>query len=80
MRGIGPPWLTRNLFFYVGSRFASGLAGTMLRAAIAWHVYTLTDSAFHLGLIGLVQFLPALGLTLIGGVIADTYERRRVIN
>lgn len=74
-----PAWLTRNLVFYVGSRFASGTAGTMLRAAISWHVYSLTNSAFHLGLVGLVQFLPALGLTLIGGAVADTYERRRVI-
>ena len=74
-----PAWLTRNVVFYVGSRFCSGTANTMLRAAIAWHVYSLTDSAFHLGLIGLVQFLPALGLTLIGGAVADTYERRRVI-
>ena len=54
-------------------------AMTMLRAAIAWHVFALTNSAFHLGLIGLVQFLPALGLTLVGGAVADTYERRRVI-
>ena len=74
-----PAWLTRNLIFYVGSRFASGTAGTMLRAAIGWHVYSLTNSAFHLGLIGLVQFIPALGLTLLGGAVADTHERRRVI-
>jgi MFS family permease len=71
--------LTRNLIFYLGSRFCSGTAMTMLRAAIAWHVYALTGSAFQLGLIGVVQFLPALGLTLIGGAVADTYERRRVI-
>ena len=37
---------------------------TMLRAGVAWHVFALTGSAFHLGLIGLVQFLPALGLML----------------
>jgi MFS family permease len=74
-----PAWLTRNLIFYVGSRFASGTGGTMLRAAISWHVYSLTNSAFHLGLVGVVQFLPALGLTLIGGAVADTSERRRVI-
>ena len=71
--------LTGNLIFYLGSRFCSGTAMTMLRAAIAWHVFALTHSAFHLGLIGLVQFLPALGLTLIGGAVADTYERRRII-
>src|ERR1700692_1260018 len=51
--------LTRNLVAYLGSRVCSGTGMTMLRAAIAWHVFTLTNSAFHLGLIGLVQFLPA---------------------
>src|SRR5215468_2065741 len=71
--------LSRNLVFYLGSRFCSGTAMTMLRAAISWHVFQLTGSAFHLGLIGLVQFVPALFLMLIGGVVADTYERRRII-
>jgi MFS family permease len=79
MAGVREALLSRNLIFYLGSRFCSGTAMTMLRAAIAWHVYALTNSAFHLGLIGLVQFLPALGLTLIGGAVADTYERRRII-
>ena len=68
-----------NLLFYLASRFCAATAMTMLRAAIAWHVFALTNSAFHLGLIGLVQFIPALALTLVGGAVADTYERRRVI-
>ena len=51
----------------------------MLRATIAWHVFRLTDSPFHLGLVGLVQFLPHLGLSLVGGAVADTYDRRRVM-
>ncbi len=79
MRPTGQALLSRNFVFYLGSRFCSGAAMMMLRAAIAWHVFVLTNSAFHLGLIGLVQFLPALGLTLLGGAVADTYERRRVI-
>jgi MFS family permease len=71
--------LPRNVRFYLVSRFCSGAAMTLMRAAIAWHVFALSKSAFHLGLIGLVQFIPALGLTLIGGVVADTYDRRRII-
>ena len=69
----------RDLRFYLTSRFCSGTAMTLMRAAIAWHVFALSKSAFHLGLIGLVQFIPALGLTLIGGVVADTFDRRRII-
>ena len=52
---------------------------TLLRAAIAWHVFQISGSAFDLGMIGLVQFVPALGLTLVGGAVADAYDRRRVI-
>jgi MFS family permease len=70
--------LSRNLTAYLVSRFCSGVAMTLLRAAIAWHVFALSKSAFHLGLIGLVQFLPALFLTLVGGAVADTYDRRKV--
>ena len=42
-------------YFYLASRFCAGAAMTMFRAAIAWHVFDLSHSAFHLGLIGLVQ-------------------------
>ncbi|MBX3028237.1 MFS transporter [bacterium] len=71
--------LNRNVVFYLASRFAGGTAMTMLRAAIAWHVYSITGSPFHLGLIGVVQFVPVLALTLVGGAVADSYERRRII-
>jgi MFS family permease len=71
--------LNRNVVFYLASRFAGGTAMTMLRAAIAWHVYSITGSPFHLGLIGMVQFVPVLALTLVGGAVADSYERRRII-
>lgn len=70
--------LSRNFTAYLFTRFCSAMAMTALRAAIAWHVFDLSRSAFHLGLVGLVQFLPALPLTLLGGAIADTYDRRRV--
>jgi MFS family permease len=52
----------------------------MMRSAISWHVYSVSHSAFHLGLIGIVQFVPALMLTLVGGAVADSYDRRRIIN
>jgi MFS family permease len=51
----------------------------MLRSAIAWHLYEITESAFDLGLLGLVQFVPALLLSLPAGLVSDRYERRRVV-
>jgi MFS family permease len=70
---------SRNLWLYLASRFASATAMMMLRAAIAWHVFALSHSAFHLGLIGLVQFIPVVSLMLVGGAVADVYDRRRIM-
>ncbi|MDB5775303.1 MAG: transporter [Herbaspirillum sp.] len=46
--------------------------------AVAWQVYQLTGSAFDLGLVGLVQFIPSIFLVFIVGHIADRYDRRRI--
>ncbi len=64
---------------FVASRLFSGTALMMLRAAISWHVYEISKSAFHLGLVGLVQFLPALVLNLVGGAAADAWDRKRLV-
>jgi MFS family permease len=52
---------------------------TLIQAAVAWQVYAISNSALQLGLIGLVRFAPALGMSLIGGAVADSYNRRNII-
>src|SRR5262245_61245336 len=71
--------MPRDLALYLFARFCFAAAMAMFRAAVAWHVFHLSHSAFHLGLIGLVQFAPVLALTLVGGALADTYDRRRIM-
>jgi MFS family permease len=46
---------------------------------IGWQIYDLTGSAFDLGLVGLVQFLPFVALPLLIGQIADRYDRAVVV-
>jgi len=65
------------LFFCV--RGLSSFAYQIAAVAIGWQVYALTHSAFDLGLIGLMQFIPVAGLTFFAGHAADRYERRRVM-
>ena len=65
------------LFWF--ARVCSSFAYQMLSVAIGWTVYTLTGSAFDLGLVGLAQFLPVLLLTLPAGHAADRYDRRRIV-
>jgi MFS family permease len=64
---------------YTSSRLSSAIANAMLQAILAWHVYELTDSALSLGFLGLARFLPSLGLAVVGGAVADTYNRRVII-
>jgi MFS family permease len=47
--------------------------------AIGWQLYALTGSALDLGLVGLVQFLTQITLTLAVGQAADRYDRRAII-
>jgi MFS family permease len=70
----------RDFYLYLASRFTNSVGLTMLRSAVLWHVYSISHSASDLGLIGIVQFIPALCLTLVGGAVADTYNRKRIIH
>lgn len=61
------------------ARLAATMATQMLALLIGWQVYQLTSSAFDLGLIGLIQFVPAVVLTLAIGHAADRYDRRTIV-
>jgi MFS family permease len=51
----------------------------MLALTIGWQIYALTNSAFDLGLVGLIQFVPSVVLTLFIGHAADRYDRRLIV-
>jgi MFS family permease len=51
----------------------------MLGVAVGWQLYELTGSALDLGLVGLVQFVPMVLLTLVVGQVADRCDRRLVV-
>lgn len=55
-------------------------AGTQIQVvAVAWQVYQITNSAVALGIIGLAQAIPRLIFSLVGGVVADAYDRQRLL-
>lgn len=64
---------------FLAARFCAGTGMTLLRATVAWHVYELSGSALQLGLIGAVQFIPTVLLSLVAGAAADSYDRRRIV-
>lgn len=61
------------------ARFLNVFATSMLHTVVGWEVYELTGSAFALGLIGLVQFLPNILFFLLTGLAADRLPRHRIV-
>jgi len=59
--------------------FTSTVGNWMQEVAQAWLVFDLTKSSFFLGLDDFLGQLPILLFTLIGGVVADRHDRRRVL-
>ena len=69
----------RSFFWLWITRVFANLGTQIQTVAIGWQVYELTGSAFDLGLVGLVQFLPSFLLTLVVGQVADRYNRRNIV-
>jgi len=67
-----------RLFWF--NAVANSFAGQILAVAVAWQVYDITRNPLHLGLIGLAQFLPALLLVLVTGMVSDRFNRRVIIS
>ena len=61
------------------SRLAATFATQIVSVAVGWQVYDLTRDPFDLGLVGLVQFAPALLLVLVTGAAADRFNRRIIV-
>jgi MFS family permease len=61
------------------ARLSATMGYHMLAITIGWQMYELTNSALDLGLIGLIQFIPSVVLTLLIGHAADRYDRRMIV-
>lgn len=66
-----------NIFLLV--RFALVFAWSMQFIVIEWEVYTITKDPWSLGLIGLMEIIPALSVALFAGHIVDQREKRGLL-
>ena len=64
--------------FFLIARFLITIALTMQAVIIGYEIYELTSSKLLLGLIGLTEAIPAIGIALYGGYIADKSEKRNM--
>src|SRR5258707_1445837 len=69
----------RSFVLFLLARSMSRFSSQIGAVAIGWQIYDLTGSAFDLGMVGLVQFLPTALLLFVAGNAADRYERKRVV-
>lgn len=69
----------RGYRLYWVARFLLVFAIQVLSVSVGWQIYDQTRDPFLLGLVGLVQFLPAPLLVLVTGSVADRYNRRRIM-
>lgn len=66
-----------NIFLLV--RFAMVFAWSMQFVVIEWEVYSLTKDPLSLGIIGLMEVIPAVSLALFAGHVVDQKEKRRLL-
>src|SRR5690606_28374232 len=65
-------------FLWAGS-FISVLGTQMHAVAIAYQVFQITGSVALLGVLGLVRAIALMGTALIGGMVVDSHDRRKLM-
>ncbi len=75
-----PPSLHHRRFRLLWLGLLISIAGSQMQIwTLFWHIRTLTDQPIALGAVGLSRILPVIVFSLIGGVVADTYNRRIIL-
>lgn len=69
----------RDFRLFLAGHLTSVLGVQMQTVAVGWQLYEQTSSALALGLVGLIQVIPMLGLALPAGHAADRFDRRRLL-
>lgn len=64
---------------YIGMRFFFTFAYQMQTTVLGFYIYQLTHSKSAIAFIGLSEAIPAVGIALYGGYIADKYEKRKML-
>jgi len=80
MAMILPPALRHRKFTLLWAGQMVSIAGSQMQLwALFWHIRVLTDSPIAISLIGVVRFVPILLFSLLGGLVADLFDRRKIL-
>jgi len=69
----------RDLSFLLAGQLVSLTGTQMQQVAVVWQLYLFTRSPWALGLLGLFRVVPLIVFALGGGVVADAFDRRRLM-
>ena len=69
----------RDFRLLLTGRFITSFGNEMLSFAIGWELWLRTHQPFVLGMVGLVQVIPVILLSLPAGHVADQYNRKRIV-
>jgi len=69
----------RNFRLFFGGQAISLIGTWMQQIAVSWLVYRLTNSALLLGVVGFAGQIPTFILTPFAGVLADRWNRHRIL-
>ncbi len=75
-----PPALRHRKFALLWAGLLISIAGSQMQIwSIYWHLRTLTDKPIAVSGVGIARLVPILLFALVGGLVADTFNRRRVL-
>lgn len=77
--GVVATFQHRNFRIYITGNAISLVGTWMQRIAVGWLTWELTQSGFWLGLVSCADLLPAVFFGPFGGVLADRFNRRRIM-
>ncbi|HEX3934154.1 MAG TPA: MFS transporter, partial [Puia sp.] len=69
----------RNFRLFLAIRFLLTFAAQMQITVLGFYVYQLTHSKIAIAFIGLSEVIPAMGIALYGGHVADKKEKRGIL-
>ncbi|RUT33215.1 MFS transporter [Arsenicitalea aurantiaca] len=69
----------RGFRFFAAATLATTFGVQIISVSVGWQIWEETGNALFLGLVGLAQYLPALSMVLLTGLVADRFSRRRVM-
>src|SRR5436305_12302130 len=76
---LRPLWRHRDFRWLYSAQFVSFLGSMVTYVALPYQMFQLTGSSLKVGMLGLAELVPLLLTAFVGGALADTVDRRRLV-